>query len=167
MQIRASSLKMVQEFAPHLVRTTGTTKIWIAFLVGLIAFGAVGPYYQIRYGHVVTGMRDHVVWGMYIVNFIFFIGISYAGAIVAGFLHLLRVPWRRPIMRMAGLISVICGIVGPVFIILCIGRFDRLHYLVIHPRLQSPIIWDVVAISTYLVGAIIFLYLFVIRDFAI
>nr|HQU59847.1 polysulfide reductase NrfD [Saprospiraceae bacterium] len=114
-----------------------------------------------------TGMRDNVVWGLYIVNFIFFIGISYGGAILAGLLHLFKVPWRRPIMRIAGLTAVVSAMIGPIFIILCIGRFDRLHYLFIHARLQSPIVWDVVAISTYFVGAVLFVYLFLIKDFAI
>ena len=46
------------------------------------------------------------------------------------------------------------------------GRLDRLHHLVLFGRIQSPIIWDVLAISTYLIGSIIFLYLASIRDLA-
>jgi len=53
------------------------------------------------------------------------------------------------------------------FILLCVGRLDRLHHLVLYARLQSPITWDVLAISTYLVGGLIFLYLATIKDFAI
>ena len=58
-------------------------------------------------------------------------------------------------------------IVGPLFILLCVGRFDRLHYLFIYPRLQSPLTWDVLAVMTFLVGAVLFLYLGLIRDFAV
>ena len=47
-------------------------------------FGMYGLYYQITKGHIVTGMRDNVVWGVYIVNFIFFMGLSYAGALISG-----------------------------------------------------------------------------------
>lgn len=158
---------LLAEFSGPLERTSTVTKVWIFFLVLLVAWGIVGLYYQARYGHGVTGMRDHVVWGIYIANFIFFIGISYAGAVISGILHLLKIEWRKPFIRIAELITVVATIIGPVFILLCVGRLDRLHHLIIYPRLQSPITWDVLAISTYLIGSILLLYLAVIRDFAI
>jgi Ni/Fe-hydrogenase subunit HybB-like protein len=65
------------------------------------------------------------------------------------------------------LITVIATFIGPMFILLCVGRLDRLHHLILYARLQSPITWDVLAISTYLVGGLIFLYLATIKDFAI
>jgi molybdopterin-containing oxidoreductase family membrane subunit len=125
-----------------------------------------GLYTQIAKGHVVTGMRDNVVWGVYIINFIFFMGMSYAGALISGILHLFKSNWRGPIIRMAELITIISLFIGPVFILFCIGRLDKLHYLVIYPRIQSPITWDVIAISTDLIGCIMFLYLSLIEDFA-
>ena len=68
---------------------------------------------------------------------------------------------------MAELITVISLFIGPVFILFCIGRLDRLpYYLVIYPRIQSPITWDVIAISTDLIGCLLFLYLSFIEDFA-
>jgi molybdopterin-containing oxidoreductase family membrane subunit len=154
-------------FAPQMERTSMWVKIWISFLLLIIAFACYGLYKQIAEGHVVTGMRDNVVWGIYIANFIFFIGISYAGAVISGFLHLLKIEWRKPIIRIAELITVIATIIGPLYILLCVGRLDRLHHLVIYARLQSPITWDVLAISTYFVGSILFLYLASIHDFAI
>jgi Ni/Fe-hydrogenase subunit HybB-like protein len=138
----------------------------IIFLFLVVLFGLYCLYIQITQGHIVTGMRDNVVWGLYIVNFIFFIGISYAGALISGILHLLRVPWRTPIIRMAEMITVISTMIGPSYILLCIGRLDRLPNLAIFGRIQSPIIWDVIAITTYLSGSIIFLYLAMIRDMA-
>ena len=75
---------------------------WSVFYLLWIGVGGYALYLQIAKGHKVTGMRDNVVWGLYIANFIFFIGISYAGAIISGFLHLLKVEWRKPIIRMTG-----------------------------------------------------------------
>lgn len=141
--------------------------LWIAFLLVCIGFGLYGLFLQITEGHGVTGMRDNVVWGIYIANFIFFLGLSYSGAIIAAFFHLFKVPWRRPVIRIASLMAVFGAIVGPLFILLCIGRLDRLHYLFTHPRIQSPIVWDVYAIGTYLIAAILFLYLGLIKDFAV
>jgi molybdopterin-containing oxidoreductase family membrane subunit len=112
-------------------------------------------------------MRDNVVWGLFIVNFIFFIGLSYAGAIIAGLLHLFHVPWGKPIIRLAQMMTVVSVVVGPIFILLCIGRLDRLHHLFIYPRLQSPMTWDVLSILTYFVGSVLFLYMSLIKDFAV
>lgn len=153
-------------FAPHMERTSLRGYIWIAFLVALIALGILALIWQIVFGHEVTGMRDNVVWGVYIVNFIFFMGISYAGALISGTLHLFRTPWRKPVIRMAEFITVISLLIGPCFILLCIGRLDKLHYLAIFGRIQSPITWDVIAISTDLFGCFIFLYLAILRDVA-
>ena len=140
---------------------------WSVFYLLWIGLGGYALFLQISKGHKVTGMRDNVVWGLYIANFIFFIGISYAGAVISGILHILKVEWRKPIIRIAEMITVIATIIGPMFILLCIGRLDRLHHLFLYPRLQSPITWDVLAISTYFTGSVIFLYLALIKDFAI
>jgi len=167
MNIEKTSKTLLKEFTPQLTTFSKWEWFWITFWSIIFAFGLYALYIQATQGHEVTGMRDHVVWGLYIANFIFFIGISYAGAIISGFLHLFKVEWRKPIIRIAELITVIATIIGPLFILLCVGRLDRLHHLILYPRLQSPITWDVLAISTYLTGSIIFLYLALIRDFAI
>lgn len=143
------------------------TWYWTIFFLLWIFLGGYALYLQIVDGHGVTGMRDNVVWGLYIANFIFFIGISYAGAVISGLLHILNVEWRKPIIRIAEMITVIATIIGPIYILLCVGRLDRLHHLFLYPRLQSPITWDVLAISTYFSGSILFLYLALIKDFAI
>ena len=158
---------LLKRFAPQLEHTSKLGYAWIIGLCLIIAWGGYALFIQITQGHGVTGMRDHVVWGIYIANFIFFIGISYAGAVISGALYLMNAPWRKPIIRIAELITVISTIIGPIYILLCVGRFDRLHHLVIFGRLQSPITWDVLAISTYLVGSVIFLYLALIKDFAL
>lgn len=148
----------------------GTSTRWyiiFGFLVIVFAIGIYALVLQIDKGHEVTGMRDNVVWGLYIVNFIFFMGLSYAGALISGALHLFRAKWRAPVLRFAELITVIALCIGPFFIFFCIGRLDRLYILFTHPRIQSPITWDVVAIITDLVGAFLFLYLSFIEDFAI
>jgi Ni/Fe-hydrogenase subunit HybB-like protein len=152
---------------PHLENFSKKTWMWTGFYVLWIILGGYALYLQIAKGHFITGMRDNVVWGLYIANFIFFIGISYAGAVISGILHILKVEWRKPIIRIAEMITVISTIIGPIYILLCVGRLDRLHHLFIYPRLQSPITWDVLAISTYFTGSVIFLYLALIKDFAI
>jgi Ni/Fe-hydrogenase subunit HybB-like protein len=167
MKLNAFQQKALTDQRSHIEVYGKKTWMWTIFYLLWIGLGGYALYLQIVDGHEVTGMRDHVVWGLYIANFIFFIGISYAGAVISGILHILQVEWRKPIIRIAEMITVIATIIGPVFILLCVGRLDRLHHLFIYPRLQSPIVWDVLAIGTYFTGSVIFLYLALIKDFAI
>jgi molybdopterin-containing oxidoreductase family membrane subunit len=161
-----ASLQLLREFTPHLSRFNMKQWLWILFLLLIIGIGVFAFISQVSYGHEVTGMRDNVVWGIYIVNFIFFMGISYAGALISGTLHLFKAEWRKPIIRMAEYITLIALLIGPGYILLCIGRLDKLYYLVEYGRIQSPITWDVIAISTDIFGCFIFLYLALLRDLA-
>jgi molybdopterin-containing oxidoreductase family membrane subunit len=162
----SASFEKLREFRAQVERPGKLSIAWIVVLVLFVLWGLYALYIQITGGHIVTGMRDNVVWGIYIVNFIFFMGISYAGALVSGTLHLFRTSWRKPIIRMAEFITIIALFIGPLYILLCIGRLDKLPYLVLYGRIQSPITWDVIAISTDIIGCIIFLYLSVLRDIA-
>jgi len=160
------NVALLNKFSPHIEKTTKTGWAWIVFLVILIGLGIFALVMQITKGHIITGMRDNVVWGIYIVNFIFFMGVSYAGALISGSLQLFKASWRKPVIRFAELITIISLFIGPLYILLCIGRLDRIPYLVLFGRIQSPITWDVIAISTDIIGCIIFLYLSVLRDIA-
>jgi len=167
MKLDPKSARKLDYFTAQMVTVSKPGMIMLAVLALFILGGVYALIVQIVEGHIVTGMRDNVVWGIYIANFIFFIGISYAGALISGILHLLRVKWRTPIIRIAEIITVISTLIGPSYILLCMGRLDRLHHLALFGRIQSPIIWDVLAISTYLIGSIIFLYLAAIRDLSV
>lgn len=167
MKLDNNTIAVLKRFAPQLETSSRFEKIMLILMVVVFLAGWPAIIYQYVEGHIVTGMRDNVVWGVYIVNFIFYIGISYAGALISGILFLLDVEWRKPIIRIAEMITVISTILGPAYILLCMGRLDRLHHLVLFGRIQSPIIWDVIAITTYLIGSMIFLYLATIHDFAI
>lgn len=159
--------KLLTDLTPEIERTSTKWYITFAIFLAVFAVGIYGLILQIDKGHIVTGMRDNVVWGFYIVNFIFFMGLSYSGALISGVLHLFHTGWRKPVIRLAELITVISLVIGPFFIFFCIGRLDRLYFLFTHPRIQSPITWDVIAISTDLVGCFIYLYLSFVEDFAI
>lgn len=159
--------ELLKEFLPQLEKTTVVWYAWVAFLLVVIFAAIFALIMQIIKGHIITGMRDNVVWGVYIVNFIFFMGVSYAGALVSGSMHLFKTSWRGPILRIAELTTIVALCIGPLFILLCIGRLDRLPFLFMYPRIQSPITWDVIAITTDLFGCLIYLYLSFIRDFAL
>ena len=147
-----------------------TVKGYYAFvflLLAIIGWGLYAYSTQLRTGLGVTGMGDTVIYGLYIVNFVFFIGISYAGALVSAILRLTNAGWRSPITRMAELIAVGGLTDGALQPIIDLGRPDRVWHIFAYGRFQSPLLWDIIAIITYLVGSFIYLYLPLIPDLAL
>ena len=167
MNVEKRKRELVKEFSPALNSTSLGSKIWMGILIAIILVGFYAFVLQIVDGQIVTGMRDNVVWGIYTVHFIFFVGIGYSGAFISGVLHFFKTPWKNSVSRIIEIITVLSLIIGPIFILLCIFRLDRLHYLLLYPRIQSPITWDVIAVMTDLVGCFIYLFLTFIPDFAI
>ncbi|MEN8138042.1 MAG: NrfD/PsrC family molybdoenzyme membrane anchor subunit [Bacteroidota bacterium] len=147
-----------------------SSKLWygvIFIMVLVVLAGFYALIQQIVHDHIVTGMRDNVVWGAYIVNFIFLLGISYSGAIISGVFHLGRIDWGKPLIRIIEIFTFITILIGPIYILLCIGRLDRLHYLFIHARIQSPITWDLIAVIIDLIVSAVYLYMTFIKDFSL
>jgi molybdopterin-containing oxidoreductase family membrane subunit len=133
----------------------------------VVVWGIYAFITQLRHGLLVTGMRDQVMWGIYLVNFIFFIGIGHAGTFISAVLRVTHVGWRAPITRMAELVTVFSLMMGALMPIIDLGRPDRVLNMFWFGRFQSPLLWDIVAITSYLTGSLIYLYLPLIPDFAI
>ena len=77
----------------------------VAILLVICTAGLVAFIYQCRIGLAATAMTDYFCWGVYIVNFVFFIGISMAGTLISAMLRLTGAEWRRPITRLAEAIT--------------------------------------------------------------
>ena len=153
-------------FAPA-TRTSPGYWVLVTVLVGVIGFGFYAWTTQARDGLIVTGMRDRIAWGLYISVFVFFIGISHAGTLISAILRVTKAGWRAPITRIAEFITVVALLCGATFIIVDMGRPDRLLNVLIHGRWQSPILWDVLAISTYLMASIAYLGIPMVPDLAL
>ncbi len=139
--------------------------IWTGFLILVCLIGAYAYYRQLRYGLVVTNMGDYVSWGIYISNFVFFVAISLVGSLITAIFRLGNVTWSTPLTRIAEIIAVSAILFASLIIIVDMGRPERLLNLFTHGRLQSPIIWDVVVISTYLIISLLLLYLPMLPDY--
>ena len=139
---------------------------FVALLLAVIGWAAYAYFIQLRDGLAVTGLRDYVFWGIYMTNFVFFIGISHAGTLISAILRVTGAEWRRPITRMAEAITVFALMIGGPMIIIDMGRPDRILNLFQYGRLQSPILWDLISITTYITGSLMYLYLPMIPDLA-
>ena len=141
--------------------------VTVAILGATILWGAIAYGVQFGEGLGVTGLHQPVSWGFYVTNFVFFIGISHAGTLISAILRLSKAEWRRPITRMAEVITVMVIFIGAGQILIDLGRPDRLLNVIRYGRYQSPLLWDATSISAYFFASTIYLYLPLIPDIAI
>jgi len=149
-----------------LTRRSNSYYLLVSVLLAIVGWGAYAYAVQVTSGIGVAGIRSEVMWAIYITNFVFFIGISHVGALMSAILRLTSVDWRKPITRLAEVVTFASLIVAVTFPIIHLGRPDRWINLFIYPKLQSPLVWDLLCIGTYMIGSTIFLYLPLIPDIA-
>lgn len=160
-----ASQKIENDLLPQRFGRAG--KIWVWVLVAICAVGLYAYSRQLRFGLGVTAMRDYASWGIYISNFVFFVAISLVGSLVTAILRLSNANWSTPLTRIAEIIAVAAIIFAALIIVVDMGRPDRFLHLFMYGRLQSPILWDVIVITTYLVMGVLLLYLPLLPDMPI
>jgi Ni/Fe-hydrogenase subunit HybB-like protein len=147
-------------------------------LIGLlfcgVLTGAACWAYQIFVGIGVGGQNNPVAWGTYLINFVFWVGIAHSGTLISAILHLLRAGWRNPIARAAETMTVFAVCTAGLFPFIHLGRVWMVFYMLPVPNqrnlwqnFQSPLMFDVVAISTYLTVSSLFWYTGMLPDLAI
>ncbi len=138
----------------------------VSALLAICCWGLYAYAVQASSGIGVLGVRSEVMWGVYITNFVFFIGISHVGALMSAILRLTSADWRKPITRLAEVVTFASLLAAITWPIAHLGRPDRWINLLIYPKLQSPLVWDLLCIGTYTIGSTLFLYLPLIPDIA-
>ena len=134
----------------------------VIFFWSFFAFG-----WQYIWGLGVTGMGHPMSWTLYLVNFVFFIGISHAGTLISAILRITNAGWRTPITRAAEMVTVFALAAGPTNILFDLGRSIRFYWVGIHAQFKSPLLWDFTCIMAYFVTCVIFLYVLMIPDLAL
>ncbi len=157
--------KIIKDLLPQEFGKQG--KIWVISLIFFVALGLFAYGRQLYYGLEVTAMRDYASWGIYISNFVFFVAISLVGSLITAVLRLTDVKWSTPLTRIAEIIAVSAITFASIIIIVDMGRPERFYNLFLHGRLQSPIIWDVIVITTYFFISVLLLYFPLLPDLKI
>ena len=143
----------------------------IVFLTGMAAFG-----YMLNKGVGVTGLNRPVYWGFFMVNFVFWIGISHAGIMISAILRLTQAEWRRPVTRAAEVLTVFSLMAALMAAPLVhVGRPWRADLWVfpydfargVWINIRSPFIWDPSAVMTYLTASTLFVLVALLPDMAI
>src|SRR5689334_7949824 len=157
----------------------GTLRPTLAWFIGLgvavlaLLLGITAWMYQIHQGLGVAGYNPPVMWGVYIITFVFWVGIGHAGTLISAILYLFRAGFRTTIYRAAEAMTVFAVMTAGLFPIIHIGRPWKFFWLIpypnwrlLWPQFKSPLVWDVFAISTYLTISTTFLYIGLIPDIA-
>ena len=147
----------------------------IAFF-GIIVVGAMcAAGYMFNKGLGVSGLNRPVMWGFFITNFVFWIGISHAGVMLSAILRLSKAEWRRPATRAAEVLTVFSLMTAMLMPLIHAGRPWRVFYWVfpfdwargVYPNVRSALIWDPSAVFTYLTSSILFVYIALLPDLAV
>jgi molybdopterin-containing oxidoreductase family membrane subunit len=151
----------------HIYKTGKGFYITVSILGALVLLGLYAYITQYQNGLTVTGLSRQIFWGVYITNFVFFIGISHAGTFISAVLRVLKAEWRRPISRASELTTVFILLFGVGSVLIDLGRPDRMLYAIRYAHFRSPLLWDICSITTYLTVSSICLYLALIPDIAL
>jgi molybdopterin-containing oxidoreductase family membrane subunit len=137
---------------------------WIGLLLVLMAIGVAAFAYQFANGLVVTGMRNIVMWGQYILFFMFFVGLSAGGLIVASAGRLFGVKAFKPITRLAVLEATVAVILAATFILPDLGRPERILNIPLYFNPTSPMIWDIAIVFVYMFLSALYVWLYARAD---
>ena len=142
--------------------------------ITMLAFGLFCIAWTIWYGIGTWNLNRTVGWGWVITNFVWWIGIGHAGTLISAILLLFRQKWRTGVNRAAEAMTIFAVICAAIFPGIHVGRAWVVFYFFpypntrgpIWPNFNSPLLWDVFAISTYFTVSLLFWYTGLVPDFA-
>src|SRR5215204_3896306 len=150
---------------------------WIGFLVAvaLLIFGIISVTMEVIYGTGQWNLNKTIGWGWDITNFVWWVGIGHAGTLISAILLLFRQGWRTGVNRAAEAMTIFAVMCAGQFPIWHMGRVWMAFFVLPYPNTRgplwvnfnSPLLWDVFAISTYFTVSLVFWYLGLIPDFAV
>ena len=169
------SLRSIDDVIIRPLEVKPDKKFYIAIAITgtMLLIGVIGLALSFYYGTGMWGNNVPVGWGFPIVNFVFWVGIGHAGTLISAILFLFRQKWRTGIARFAEGMTIFAVMTAGIFPLIHVGRPWLAGYLMpypnqhaIWPNFISPLVWDVFAVSTYLIVSFIFWYVGLIPDFA-
>ncbi|MCI8424525.1 MAG: polysulfide reductase NrfD [Adlercreutzia sp.] len=121
-----------------------------AVLAALVVVGVACWVYQLINGLTVTGMSNGTSWGLYITNFMFFVGLSAGGLIVASSASVFHITRFKLVALPAIILSTVCICAAGMFVLIDLGGIQRVWRIITGPNPTSPLLWDVCVITCYL-----------------
>ena len=126
---------------------------------GVLALGGVGVYvYQLMFGLGVTGMNNSTSWGLCLTCFMFFVGLSAGGLIVASSASIFGIKKYKAVALPAVILSLVCICCAGVCVLVDLGGVQRIWRMIVGLNFMSPLAWDMIVISCYLVINLLYLH---------
>ncbi len=170
---RPTYTEITREIAATLGNPSRLYYIVLGFVLFVLAIGIGALLYQIRFGLGVAGYTPPVMWGVYITSFVFWVGIAHCGTLISAILYLFRSAWRTAVYRTAEAMTVFAVMTAGLFPMFHLGRIWYAYWLLPYPNqrqlwvnFKSPLVWDVFAVTTYLIVSTVFLIVGLIPDVA-
>jgi len=138
----------------------------IAYLVtaALMVAGFAAWGYQLKEGLVLTHMRNSYSWGLYVSTLAFFVGNAAGGLVLSSLIYLFGVKKLKPFAKI-GALCAFANVTAAMFAILPdIGKPFRIHNMILHPQLLSPLVWDVAVLNLYALISLVYLYLLMLPE---
>ena len=132
-------------------------KVLAAILAVVVAVGVGCWVYQLIFGLTVTGMNNGTSWGLYITNFMFFVGLSAGGLIVASSASVFHITKFKAVALPAIILSTVCICAAGMFVLIDLGGIQRVWRILTGPNPTSPLLWDVCVITCYLIINVFYL----------
>jgi Ni/Fe-hydrogenase subunit HybB-like protein len=173
---REHSFGSITDKISAIVQERGSSRRWylgfaVTFFFVMVLLYTLASLILVGVG--VFGINIPVAWGFDIVNFVWWIGIGHAGTLISAILLLLRQPWRTSINRFAEAMTLFAVACAGLFPLFHMGRSWFFYWLLpypntmdLYPQYRSPLVWDVFAVSTYLLVSLLFWYIGLIPDLA-
>ena len=139
------------------MQTSAKFKAAAGVLAALTAAGVAAWIYQLMNGLGVTGMSNGTSWGLYITCFMFFVGLSAGGLIVASSASVFHVKEYKKVALPAVILSTVCICVAGMFVLIDLGGIQRVWRIVASPNPASPLFWDICVITLYLAINVVYL----------
>ena len=148
----------------------------IGFLlsVTLLGFGLFCIFWSIYQGIGTWDLNRTIGWGWDITNFVWWVGIGHAGTLISAILLIFRQKWRTGVNRAAEAMTIFAVMCAGLFPLIHMGRIWMAMFIFpyvntrgpLWPNFNSPLLWDVFAISTYFTVSLLFWYTGLVPDFA-
>jgi molybdopterin-containing oxidoreductase family membrane subunit len=168
--------RQVTQDIVHTIEAKPTRLWYIGFYisVALLMFGAYSVYREVVYGIGQWNVNRTIGWGWDITNFVWWVGIGHAGTLISAILLLFRQGWRTGVNRAAEAMTIFAVMCAGQFPIFHMGRVWMAFFTLpypntrgpLWPNFNSPLLWDVFAISTYFTVSLLFWYSGLLPDLA-
>jgi len=174
MSLKAHYEKVEKDVLAAITKPSRVYWAALLFTSSMFIFGMACWGYQLFTGIGAAGIRHPVGWGVYITNFVFWVGIAHSGTLISAVLFIFRARFRSSFNRAAEAMTIFAVMTAGLFPLIHLGRGWLFYYLMPYPNqrllwvnFRSPLIWDVFAVTAYFTVSLIFFYVGLIPDLAV